>query len=102
MNLNQRHYNDPGGHLLIDNSPALGGKGLFEADTFTCTHCQCVVVKNKNRTRERYHCRGCNHLLCDNCAAEKIQTGICVTMVQKFDQMLERAERQAHSVSVLP
>jgi hypothetical protein len=67
--------------------PTSAGKGLFEAATFTCKHCQRVVVMNPNRTREREYCRGCNHYICDNCAAVKAVTKQCKT----FDQVLDEA-----------
>ena len=65
--------------------PMGAGRGLFEAPTFTCKHCQRIVVMNPNRTRERHFCRGCSHLICDECAAIKAVTLQCRT----FDQMVE-------------
>lgn len=44
--------------------------GFFEADTLTCSHCKCVVIKNPERERARTNCRACNHFICDGCAAE--------------------------------
>ena len=91
---------DQEGYLLLDHRHTLpvpddlvkaaglpegAGRGLFEAPTFTCKHCQRVVVMNPNRTRERHFCRGCNHLICDGCAAIKAATLQCRT----FDQMVE-------------
>lgn len=68
--------------------PAGAGIGLFEAPTFTCRHCQRVVVMNPNRTRERHYCRGCDHLICDNCAAVKAATQECRTFDQLVDKLL--------------
>jgi hypothetical protein len=61
----------------------------FEADTYTCTHCSAVVVLNPARIRERYKCRGCNHHICDNCAAERIAGTPCKTMAQKYEEHVD-------------
>lgn len=75
------------GYLEIDNRNS-GGKHL-EADTYTCSHCNAVVVLNRDRTRERYRCAGCSHHICDGCAAEKVRTGVCLTMAQRYQDWLE-------------
>lgn len=67
----------------------------FEADTYTCTHCNCVVVMNPSRIRERYKCNGCNHHICDNCAAERVAGAACKTMAQKIDEFITAQARQA-------
>jgi len=42
---------------------------IYEADTMTCSHCKCSVVKNHFRTRERHFCAKCSgHYICDICA----------------------------------
>jgi hypothetical protein len=50
--------------------PKMCGEGkVFEADTLTCSHCKCVVVKNPLRSRDRHSCLKCgNHYICDPCA----------------------------------
>lgn len=68
------HRASPG--LTADEARASGydprycGEGqFFEADTLTCSHCKCVVVKNLLRTRERHSCLKCgDHYICDPCA----------------------------------
>jgi len=76
------------GYLEIENNVPLPGQTrFFEADTYTCTHCHRVVVMNPERKRERYKCMGCNHHICDDCAAEKAAGAPCKTMDQKFDEM---------------
>jgi hypothetical protein len=85
------HRNSPGvpGELLIANGlPVEAGRGLYESATYTCNHCQAIVVMNPNRTRERHVCRGCMHVICDGCAAEKARTLQCVTFQQKVDLLL--------------
>jgi hypothetical protein len=54
--------------------PKFAGEGkLFEADTLTCAHCKCAVIKNPFRTRERAKCSKCGyHYICDLCAAEML------------------------------
>lgn len=78
------------GLLTLDNRNAPVGKNTFiEVPTFTCTHCEGVVVMNPNRTRDRTFCKGCSHLICDNCAAIKANTGECKTYKQQLDELLE-------------
>lgn len=67
----------------------------FEADTYTCTHCQTVVVMNPDRVRERYKCRGCNHHICDPCAAARVGGAACKTFAQIVDEVLEQTARQS-------
>ena len=75
---------DHKGYLIIDhrNSPgipesmapqvaALGGvpvpgNTVAELDTWTCAHCNAIVLKNPDRTREREVCRKCMKVVCDN------------------------------------
>lgn len=68
--------------------PAGAGRGLFEAPTFTCKHCQRIVVMNPDRTRERHFCKGCDHLICDECAAIKAITHQCRTYEQHAEEVL--------------
>lgn len=79
------------GYYQVDNRAA--GFGHFEADTYTCTHCQTVVVMNPERKRERYKCRGCNHHICDPCAVLKTAGLPCKTLAQVADEVLEAASR---------
>jgi hypothetical protein len=72
----------------------------FESDTYTCTHCSRVVVINMNRTRERYYCRGCQHHICDDCAAKKVLGEPCKTMNQKIDEHLESLEKTSPGVII--
>lgn len=82
------------GYLLIDhrNSPGIGDmKGIFEAATYTCKHCQVVVVINPLRTRAREYCPKCDHYICDKCGAIMARTGECVT----FEQIIEETQEAA-------
>lgn len=81
--------------------PPGAGRGLFEAPTYTCSHCQAVVVMNPKRNRERAYCRGCDHLICDKCGAIRAQTGVCKTFKQIVDEALSLAERPAATGSII-
>lgn len=50
-------------YLMIDERAA-GGK-LREMHTLTCKHCNCVVVLNPERKRDRHTCRKCMAYVCD-------------------------------------
>jgi len=95
------------GYLMIDHreSPGLTGADLikagrtklaghigpgqlFEGATYTCSHCQKVVVKNPDRLRARAYCSNCDHDICDGCGAEMKMTGTCVPFAKLQDQFL--------------
>jgi hypothetical protein len=101
------------GYFLLDHRHASAlppgvTEELIEYATFTCTHCEGVVLMNPARKRHRTLCKGCNHLICDNCAEIKAQTGVCRTYKQILDELYEKeiketdATRQAESLIVLP
>ena len=77
--------------VLKAGLPVGAGRGMFEAPTITCSHCQAVVVLNPLRNRERAYCAKCDHYLCDSCGAIKAQTGICKT----FNQIIEEVQETA-------
>lgn len=85
---NIRHLKDQEGYLLIDNRAS--GGGVQEDRTYTCSHCQAIVVLNSERQRERAYCRGCNHRICDGCAAIRAQTLTCKTYEQVIDESLNK------------
>lgn len=70
-----------------------GNSPLVEMATYTCTHCGTVVVMNPERKRERYHCKGCSHLICDPCAALRAAGEPCKTLRQKIAEEFEAVER---------
>lgn len=85
------HRNSPGVPveiLIASGLPVEAGRGMYESATYTCNHCQSVVVMNPQRTRERHVCKGCAHVICDGCAEEKARTLQCVTFEQKVDLVL--------------
>jgi hypothetical protein len=79
------------GYLQVDDRAA-GGANV-EMATYTCTHCEGVVFMNPERKRERYTCRGCNHLICDGCAVLRTAGEPCKTYAQKLDELYERETR---------
>lgn len=73
--------------------PAGAGRGLFEAPTYTCSHCQAIVVLNPLRRRERAWCRHCDHYICDGCGLSLAQTGICRPLKRVIAELIEAADR---------
>ncbi len=74
--------------------PVSARKGLFEAATFTCSHCQRVVIINPDRQRDRLYCKKCDHYLCDNCGGILAATGVCKTYRQFTDELQEKALKE--------
>jgi hypothetical protein len=100
------------GYMMVDNRQSQGiddatmvalgypvgaGRGLFEASTYTCSHCNAVVVIEQKRTRERGYCRGCSRQICDGCNVIKAQTFECRSMARIIDETLESAVRQTEA-----
>ena len=75
---------------LIDSDLPVGiGRAKFEAPTYTCSHCQRVVVMNPLRQRERGYCRNCDHYVCDECNIVRVATGECRTFWAKVEEQAE-------------
>ena len=87
--------------VMASGLPPGAGHGLFEAPTYTCSHCQAVVVLNPKRNRERAFCGGCDHYICDNCGAAKAAGAKCRTFKQLVDELMEADSRAATSSMVL-
>jgi hypothetical protein len=68
----------------------------FEADTYTCSHCQYVVVMNPARVRERYKCKGCSHHICDGCAVLMAAGAACKTFNQMAEEHIEAVTRNTN------
>lgn len=58
------------------------GTGKLEAASYTCPHCNSIVVKNPRRTRPREICRKCMAVVCDRAS--------CVLECQPFEVLIER------------
>ncbi len=77
--------------------PDLAKEGrLFEADTLTCAHCPAIVIKNPERTRERYSCQKCGgHYVCDTCNFRSLQPGyVHLSKWAQIDQKYEAVMAQ--------
>ena len=76
----------------------------FESDTYTCSHCQHVVVRlalfDKTK-REPPKCGGCNHHICEGCATKKRNGVPCKTWAQHIDELAERDARQLDAPSII-
>ena len=72
---------------LVNDNRANGG-GLAENATYTCSHCQRIVVINPLRTRERGYCRTCDHYVCDLCTGQP-----CLTFNGFLEALQEHAAR---------
>jgi len=98
MALSKRRHE---GYLMIDHrfSPGLPagmataaglkpeeGRGLYESATYTCSHCQTIVIIKPDRSRERGYCRKCDHHVCDACEALRVSSGgECTPFVEVVD-----------------
>jgi hypothetical protein len=92
--LDHRAANPVADEIMVkDGLPVGAGKGLFEAPTYTCSHCQYVVVMNPQRTRERAYCRGCDSYICDACGVKRAQDFSCKTYKQVADEYLNAVEK---------
>ncbi len=87
------------GYIEVDDRPA--GFGHFEADTYTCSHCEFVVVLNPQRKRERYKCPTCSHHICDRCAGNRVMGEPCVPFKRMAEEKIEAALRQAASGDII-
>jgi len=67
---------------------------VFESATFTCHHCQAVVVLNPDRSRAREYCSWCDHYICDACGFMKKHGAPCLPMAKKLDAIQREAERE--------
>lgn len=88
--------------VVANGLPVGAGRGLFEAPTYTCSHCQTVVVLNPLRNRERAWCKKCDHYICDRCGSTLAQTGICKPFKQIIDEVQNAAAKGQPINIVLP
>lgn len=81
-------------NTALPGIPVSAGRGVFEAPTVTCSHCQVVVVLNPLRNRERAYCIKCDHYICDGCGVILAQTKTCKTFKQLVEETQEAAVRE--------
>lgn len=72
---------------------SVAGGQLYRAAFYVCAHCQCEVVKNPYRQREREQCRKCDKYICDDCALLMKQTLACNNAQRQIDEALEQIEK---------
>jgi hypothetical protein len=82
------------------NIPAVGKGQIYESAVIICSHCQCAVIIEPKRTRERGWCSKCDRYLCDDCGLEMHRTLECKSVDRRIDEMLEVLDRYG-SVSPL-
>lgn len=61
------------------------GAGVYEADTFTCVHCNRVVHVKARTQGDEYFCRNCMARICPPCADHP-----CAPFLKKLEQAEER------------
>ena len=86
--------------MVKDGLPPGAGRGVFESATYTCSHCEYVVVLNPNRTREREYCRGCDSYICDGCGEQKKLGKPCKTYAQIIDEAMNAAAKQSDLIII--
>lgn len=64
---NRNNEGVPDEVVVAQGLPVGAGRGVFEEACYTCSHCQVQVIKNRDRTRPRGFCKGCNKVICDAC-----------------------------------
>lgn len=73
--------------------PAVGKGELYESAVFCCSHCQCAVIVNPQRTRERGWCQKCDQYLCDDCSELMAVTLECRPYAKVLDDLQDAIER---------
>lgn len=80
--------------VIAQGLPSIAAKGLFEDACYTCSHCQTIVVQNRERTRPRGFCKKCSHVICDPCDAKYVASGHkCMPFNAVVDEFLNNIDR---------
>lgn len=61
------------------------GAGRYEADTFSCAHCNRVIHVPARSQGDEYFCRNCMARICSPCADHP-----CIPFMKKIEQAEER------------
>lgn len=99
------HRDSPGlpDSIGVPNGMPVGsGKAFFETPTYTCSHCNAVVVMNPLRTRERGYCMSCDRYICDSCGVAKSQGVVCLPYTEFIEELLEQNEKALQRSIILP
>lgn len=83
---------------ILPGVGALPKSSVVRFSSYTCNHCNTVVMTNPMRTRPREWCSHCNRYICDRCGAVMAKTGECVPMAK----IVAQAQRAAETNSPLP
>ncbi len=91
------------GELTIDHRASPGTRAvpegkLLEVPTYTCGHCQVIVVMNAARQRAREVCLNCMAVVCDPCHG----ADICTPFIQIAEQSADAAYHAGSSGLLLP
>ena len=89
----------PGGYVTIASpTPSVASfdrfrcenisAGMFEADTFTCVHCNRVIHVKPMTSMDEFGsmCRNCMRMVCPTCA-----DGPCIPFEKRLEQMEKRS-----------
>jgi len=75
---------------------AFGMPKLFKSATFTCSHCDRIVIKNPLRTRNRGECPQCDRPICDDpCAVRYALDGECRCQAKRIDEWIKSVQAQS-------
>lgn len=83
----------PDSIIVAHGLPAGAGYIKFESATFTCSHCEQVVVLNPDRGRSRGYCKHCDHYICDNCEAQRFLGLACYPFKARGKDFLEAVDK---------
>jgi hypothetical protein len=86
------------GYYLLDHTQSPGNKKategkVFESATYTCSHCNRIVLLHPDRTRARGYCPGCDRYVCDACEQKRPKTG-CTSLARLFDEIEKKLQKQ--------
>lgn len=100
------HSNSPGiSPDLIrgmgDDLPLNIGQTRFECPTYTCNHCQMVVILNPLRQRERGYCASCDRYICDVCKTARVAGAACVTFNEITEVILDKEAKHGSAEGVV-
>ena len=101
MYLDNRHAPVDDATMIAAGYVPGAGRGLYESATYTCSHCNYVVVIEPARTRPRGYCKKCDQRICDGCEAIKAVTFECLPMKKLADDVQEAAAVGANVESVI-
>jgi hypothetical protein len=80
--------------VIAQGLPAKAAHGLYEEACYTCSHCHRIVLKNRERTRPRGFCKKCNHVICDPCDQQYLNSGHqCIPFAAFAEEIVNAAAK---------